>query len=81
MNSETVELLWVQLYDDYIQAIDGLDNGIFERQEKKLYRSERSITYRVGRLNPRWNQEVDDTGRSERFEAASQLVGGEWSTS
>lgn len=77
--SETVKTLWLTVYDDYIEAIDGLDNGVlqFSNPGKKNYTSDTSIGRRVKILNPHWNEEADDSLRMERFEKASKLIGGE----
>jgi len=78
--SEIVALLWGQSYDDYIEAIDGIDNG--HRQYlgagKKEYTDNTNIVARVKKLNLNWNETFDEDIRMARFEKASALIGGEF---
>ncbi|QRV92607.1 hypothetical protein RhiJN_20625 [Ceratobasidium sp. AG-Ba] len=76
----TVELLWLKLYGDFIEAIDGIDNGVLQYPQDiaPAYRSRTDLSSRVGHLNPRWNQSVDSDGVDALFQKASLLTGTEF---
>lgn len=87
MTDERVTLLYHKLYDDFVEAIDGIDNGIplFPPSAgKAAYASKTDLSSRVGYLNPAWNEEVpSDPAEREadsmrRFERASSMAGGEF---
>ncbi len=46
---------------DFIEAIDAIDNGIsqYPKDIKALYKNRTDLSSRVGHLNPAWNQSVD----------------------
>lgn len=79
-------MLHRKLYDDFIEAIDGIDNGVplFPVSAgSPAYSSKTDLSSRVGYLNPRWNQVLPSVEEREadgmkRFEKASQLAGGEF---
>lgn len=68
-----------KVYDDFIEAFDGIDNGIsqYETDSPPRYKSSTDLSTRVGRLNPRWNEQ--DVDVQARFEAAVALTGSEFS--
>lgn len=59
----TVQKLFVKLYEDFVEAIDGIDNGVtqFVSAEPARYKSRTDLSARVGALNPRWNEKSDDS--------------------
>lgn len=76
-----MQTLYTKIYADFVEAFDGIDNGINAFPDHKgtpLYRSRTDISSRVGHLNPRWNEESSDKLLDERFEQASQLAGKEF---
>ncbi|KAB5590405.1 GAMM1 protein/Ni-binding urease accessory protein (UreG) [Ceratobasidium theobromae] len=75
-----VELLWLKLYADFIEAIDGTDNGVsqYPSDIAPAYRSRTDLSSRVGYLNPRWNEPADSEGVDARFQKASHLTGTEF---
>ncbi|GAA5988366.1 hypothetical protein JCM5350_004416 [Sporobolomyces pararoseus] len=80
IDSQVVETLWLKMYSDFVEAFDGIDNGItqYVSSEPALYRSRTDISSRIGNLNPRWNEEYNDQILDQRFEQASQLAGKEF---
>ncbi|CEH15287.1 gamm1 protein [Ceraceosorus bombacis] len=87
VDSDLVDLLWKKLYEDFVEAIDGIDNGIAQYSGQALYKSSTDLSSRVGRLNPRWNEVLPSDAaqkqkeEDQRFEKASALAGGEfWDT-
>ncbi|KDN52628.1 metal-dependent protein hydrolase [Tilletiaria anomala UBC 951] len=81
LTPEEVETLYIKMYDDFVEGIDGIDNGV-ERYPaaagKPAYKDRTDLSSRVSYLNPRWNEEVDDEERMRRFERASSLAGQEF---
>ncbi|KAG8977171.1 hypothetical protein FRC05_002170 [Tulasnella sp. 425] len=78
-----VETLWLKLYKvliEYIEAIDGVDNGVqqYPPEIPPKYRIRTDVSTRVGWLNPAWNESVDSKSVDVRFEKASKLVGEEF---
>jgi len=75
-----VELLWLKLYKEFIEAIDAIDNGIsqYPNDIKPLYSTRTDLSSRVGYLNPAWNQSVDAQAVDARFFEASKLTGTEF---
>lgn len=74
----TVALLHTKLYADFIEALDGIDNGIAAFAGVPKYRSRTDLSSRVGSLNPRWNEPSNDAILDAKFETASSLAGGEF---
>ncbi|CEQ40064.1 SPOSA6832_01635 [Sporobolomyces salmonicolor] len=80
IDSPLVSTLFLKMYADFVEAFDGIDNGVtqYVSSEPPLYRSRTDISSRVGALNPRWNEESSDAILDQRFEQASQLAGKEF---
>lgn len=76
------ELLWLKVYKEFIEAIDGIDNGVsrYPSELKPSYRLKTDVSARVGYLNPRWNAQPAPTSQDydSLFQKASDLVGGEF---
>ena len=66
-------MLWLKLYDDFVEAIDGIDNGIsqYPSDLKPKYKSRTDLSARVGYLNPSWNDKSDNAELDARFENVS----------
>ena len=56
-----VDTLWLKLYKEFIEAIDGIDNGVnqYPTDLKPKYRVRTDVSARVGYLNPAWNEPAD----------------------
>ena len=78
VTSPTVVQLYPKLYGDFVEALDGIDNGISAQSGPSLYRSKTDLSSRVGALNPRWNEPYSDELLDQKFVLASQLAGGEF---
>lgn len=81
VDDERVPLLYLKMYDDFVEAIDAIDNGMSLYPDVKgppAYRSRTDLSSRVGFLNPRWNQTWDDADLMSRFRRASLLAGTEF---
>lgn len=75
-----VDLLWLKMYKEFIEAIDGIDNGVMQypRDIQPKYFNNTDLSSRVRALNPWWNQPVDSPALDIRFEEASLLTGTEF---
>ncbi|KAJ8522537.1 hypothetical protein ONZ45_g903 [Pleurotus djamor] len=76
-----IEVLWLKLYKEFIEAIDAIDNGIsqYPADLKPLYRNRTDLSSRVAAINPAWNEEFSDSKQDVLFEKASKLTGEEFS--
>ncbi|CAH8570778.1 unnamed protein product [Dicrocoelium dendriticum] len=54
-------LIVLQLYDSFIVECDAIDNGIPICDSGTRYPINTSLSCRVSRLNPQWNQKADET--------------------
>ncbi|KAL4400356.1 hypothetical protein ACI68E_003273 [Malassezia pachydermatis] len=80
-DDERVPILYKKMYDDFVEAIDAIDNGIAlypDVEGPPAYRSRTDLSSRVGYLNPRWNETWDDADLLKRFRRASELAGTEF---
>ncbi|KAF9459919.1 metal-dependent protein hydrolase [Collybia nuda] len=75
-----IDILWLKMYKEFIEAIDGIDNGIsqYPAEIKPKYRSRTDLSSRVGSLNPTWNQSTDARTSDLLFAKASILTGEEF---
>ncbi|KAI0004305.1 metal-dependent protein hydrolase [Russula compacta] len=75
-----VESLWLKLYREFIEALDGIDNGISQYPSglQPKYRNRTDLSSRVGWLNPAWNEPLDSQTVDAQFLKASQLAGEEF---
>lgn len=75
-----VDAAFVELYDQLVEAVDALDNGIPQwpaatvEQARPLYAQCTSLSARVARLNGLWNEEWSDAAQRARFDAALEMV-------
>ena len=75
---DALEWVYVKMYKEFMEAIDGNDNGI-EIAEAVNYKDGTSLPFRVHRLNKPWNAPEGGPSENERFEQASALCGAEFS--
>ena len=62
-----VEKIYLKVYKSFIEAVDGIDNGVnmWESDKPAKYADNTGLSARVGKLNPAWNED---------FSAASQMT-------
>ena len=75
---DALEWVYVKLYKEFMEAIDGNDNGI-EIAEAVNYKDGTSLPMRVHRLNRPWNGKEGGPSETEQFDKASALCGAEFS--
>lgn len=77
-NPTDVDLLYVKIYKEFIEALDANDNGINNyaaNVEKRFNDKNLSLPALVSQLNPLWNESSQDKDFDEAFEEASKLMG------
>lgn len=72
------ELVWAEIYQRFLEALDAQDNGIEVCDGAPRYVDNSGLSSRVARLNQRWNEEFCDEVECARFEQASTLCGNEF---
>ena len=50
-----------QLYENFVEEIDAIDNGIAQAEGEPRYALTTTLSARVSHLNPRWNDPDQDT--------------------
>ena len=76
LHDQHTSVVYNKLYDRLFEALDAIDTGVEPHPEPLLYKDSTGLASRVGRLNPRWNEEGIDP--DERFEQAVQLCGADF---
>uniref|UniRef100_A0A3Q3JHU2 Uncharacterized protein n=1 Tax=Monopterus albus TaxID=43700 RepID=A0A3Q3JHU2_MONAL len=71
-----LEVLYDKLYENFVEEVDAIDNGISQCDEEPRYAITSTLSARVGHLNPRWNSRSQDT--EEGFRKAMKMVGEEF---
>ncbi|NXS61989.1 MYG1 protein, partial [Brachypteracias leptosomus] len=59
-DSPVVTVLYDKLYENFVEEIDAIDNGIEQGEGQPRYSLTTTLSARVARLNPRWNQPLQD---------------------
>ncbi|XP_069687748.1 MYG1 exonuclease isoform X2 [Periplaneta americana] len=75
-DDELINNVYDQVYEYFVQEIDGIDNGVPMFEGEPKYRITTNLSSRVGNLNPPWNSKDQDEGES--FCEAYALVGKEF---
>jgi len=73
-----IEILYNKVYESFVEALDGIDNGIPQYPTEVLpnYIINTDLSARVAKLNPSWNEKNVDI--NERFNQAIELTGKEF---
>lgn len=77
-NPGDIDMLYVKIYKEFIEAIDANDNGVNNYPsdvEKKFNDKNLTLPSMVSQLNPRWNTDPVDKDYDEAFTNASELMG------
>jgi len=79
-DSPNLETVYLAVYKNFVEGLDAIDNGInqYPGDEAARYINNTHLPSRVGRLNPRWNEENNDSIAMERFMKAVELTGVEF---
>eukprot|EP00795_Rhopilema_esculentum_P012606 gene12606-3310_t len=76
VEKKDVEVLYDKLYENFIEEIDAIDNGVNQHDGESRYRITTTLSSRVSYLNPRWNDQSPDPWKG--FEKAMELVRSEF---
>jgi len=69
------DAIYRKVYKGFIEHIDGIDNGVEAFDSgKRNYEVSSTLSSRVGRLNPLWNQPQGDEVRNAKFVKGLQLT-------
>ncbi|EFJ43254.1 hypothetical protein VOLCADRAFT_83324 [Volvox carteri f. nagariensis] len=78
-----LEMVYLEVYRNFIESVDAIDNGVMQYNlppgTVPRYLNNTTLSCRVGKLNPRWNEPSDDATLYERFLRAVELTGSEFS--
>ncbi|GBG28575.1 UPF0160 protein MYG1, mitochondrial [Hondaea fermentalgiana] len=77
VSDEVLEVLYKRVYKNFVEHIDGIDNGIDAYTGEKNYSVSTHLSARVGSLNPAWNAPpvADETAREMgQFKEAMRLT-------
>ena len=73
----TVTVVWLAVYKQFMEAIDGIDNGVNQYGDAEAkYKSMTNLSARVSFLNPQWNEDASEPKQFEAFEKAMALTVG-----
>lgn len=51
-----LQSLWMKMYDGFVEEIDGVDNGVDAYTGERNYTVSTTVSKRVSRLYPAWNE-------------------------
>jgi len=69
-----VEVSYNKIYRDFMEHIDGIDNGVSICDGSPRYHISTSLSSRVGHLNPAWNEDSNPELQNARFIDAMELT-------
>lgn len=69
-----LRVLYTKVYTDFVEHIDGIDNGVDAGLGGAAYAVGSSLPARVGALNPAWNEDATAEEVNERFKEAMELA-------
>lgn len=78
LSKEDLKRVYLKVYDSFVEAVDGIDNGVqmYDCDTPPRYESSTDLGSRVGRLNSDWFEKNPD--QDAYFEKALLLVGAEF---
>ncbi|XP_044739894.1 MYG1 protein-like [Chrysoperla carnea] len=71
------KLVYLHVYEDIVEELDGIDNGIKQCKAGTVFRIHTNVSNRVDKLNPYWNSSTA-VNIQELFYKAMELVGKEF---
>jgi len=78
LDDNVIDKLYKKVYEDFMEHIDGIDNGVAVSDGPINYKVESHLSARIGRLNPSWNLESNNEDMERRFSLALQVVSNEF---
>ncbi|XP_063832641.1 MYG1 exonuclease [Ostrinia nubilalis] len=77
LNKDDLKLVYKKVYENFIEEIDAIDNGVPMTAEEPKYKIRTHLSSRVARLNPEWNSK-QEVNLDDIFSKAMALVGEEF---
>lgn len=77
LTDECLRGVYEKVYQNFIEEIDGIDNGVPQFPDEPTYRISSHISARVGHFNSQWNSAAD-FDEQVQFEKAKALAGAEF---
>lgn len=77
LTDESLPIIFEKVYENFIQEIDGIDNGVPQFTSEPLYQISTHLSSRVGHLNSQWNS-TEEFDEMKQFEKAKELAGSEF---
>jgi uncharacterized UPF0160 family protein len=74
LDDATLDMLHKKTYKNFIEHIDGIDNGIEVAAAPFNYAVSTTLSARVGHLNPSWNEDWTDDSVNAQFQQAMYLT-------
>ncbi|RLN94031.1 hypothetical protein BBJ28_00025587 [Nothophytophthora sp. Chile5] len=76
LDDATLEILHQKAYKNFIEHIDGIDNGVEVSSAggSLNYQVSTTLSNRVGYLNPRWNEDQSEARVNAQFQQAMYLT-------
>jgi uncharacterized UPF0160 family protein len=75
-DSPNINVIFNWVYTNFIESIDGIDNGIAQTDAQPRYRVSTDLSSRVRYLNPAWNDTKADI--EAQFKKATEVAGTEF---
>jgi len=72
--SPDMTVLYEKMYAKFVEEYDGIDNGVNQFDGEPRYHITSTVSARVGRCNPRWNEDQTPAAERAGFEKAMQIV-------
>lgn len=76
IDDECLRAVYEKVYENFIQEIDGIDNGVAQHPDEPVYRISTHLSARIGHFNSQWNSSKD-FNEQQQFEKAKALAGTE----
>eukprot|EP00036_Acanthoecidae_sp_10tr_P011013 CAMPEP_0182919632 /NCGR_PEP_ID=MMETSP0105_2-20130417/2874_1 /TAXON_ID=81532 ORGANISM="Acanthoeca-like sp., Strain 10tr" /NCGR_SAMPLE_ID=MMETSP0105_2 /ASSEMBLY_ACC=CAM_ASM_000205 /LENGTH=322 /DNA_ID=CAMNT_0025056861 /DNA_START=73 /DNA_END=1037 /DNA_ORIENTATION=- len=77
LDVKTLDVLYSRVYTQFVEAIDGIDNGVTIADGELRYKVSTDLSSRVSRLHPGWNEDSSPEIVNECFRQAVLLTGSE----
>uniref|UniRef100_A0A6M2DKM9 Uncharacterized protein n=1 Tax=Xenopsylla cheopis TaxID=163159 RepID=A0A6M2DKM9_XENCH len=76
ISDEALKVIYLKIYENFIQEIDAIDNGIPMYEGEPLYRITTNLSSRIANFNPQWNC-IETESQYELFKSAMSYAGNE----
>jgi uncharacterized UPF0160 family protein len=78
VSDEFVDICYLKVYKDFMEHIDAIDNGVSVADGEIKYHVSTTLSSRVGRLNPAWNEPQTPDVMNSQFQQAMLLTTSEF---